>query len=181
MLVGRVLKTMKTLKIACLHVTLEAAGNVWIANCCALPGRRVSELCDLVAVFSVAVTHIQSYWLTNQPTPFEKPMVAQLVTILPPPPAFYESRTFITSFAKACHFSVFWATWMQSTPFPLLTLPKNFLFSFGFTMLSTYRGAETWAHRKVNRKYPKSLKYGAGETWRRSVWLIVWEMKKYYT
>jgi hypothetical protein len=41
-------------------------------------------------------------------------------------------------------------------------------------------GAGTWTLGEVYRKYLEILQCGAGEGWRRSVGLIMWEMKKYY-
>jgi hypothetical protein len=45
----------------------------------------------------------------------EKLTVTQLVDNMP---AFYGSRRFITVFARACHWSLSWARWIQSTPSP---------------------------------------------------------------
>ena len=41
-------------------------------------------------------------------------------------------------------------------------------------------GAETWTLRKVDQKYPKVLKGGAGEGLRGSIGTIVWETIKCY-
>jgi hypothetical protein len=44
--------------------------------------------------------------------PLEKPKVIQLVNKFP---AFYGTRRFITVFTRACHWSLSWARWIQST------------------------------------------------------------------
>jgi len=51
--------------------------------------------------------------LTSRSRVLEKPTVAQMYK-----KCFtsYESRRFITVFTRASHWSLFWATWMQSTP-----------------------------------------------------------------
>jgi hypothetical protein len=41
-------------------------------------------------------------------------------------------------------------------------------------------GAETWTLRAVDQKHLNVLKCGAGGGWKRSVGLIMWEMKMYY-
>jgi hypothetical protein len=46
-------------------------------------------------------------------------------------------------------------------------------------IIALYR-TETWKLRAVDQKHLESLKFGAGEGWRRTFGPSMWEMKKYY-
>jgi hypothetical protein len=86
----------------CLHIPVRIH--------CMLLKQKGSYICNFITISMGQVL-------------LDKPIVAQLV-------ALYESLTFITVFTRARHWSLFWATWIQSMPSYRISLGSILILSF---------------------------------------------------
>jgi hypothetical protein len=83
---------------------------------------------EAVNQFRVETLVLVSYWLT----PWSRVLLENLIVVhlVKKFSAFYGTRVFITVFTRAHHWPLFWARWIQSTPFHPISLPSILMLSF---------------------------------------------------